>query len=234
MKIALKSLLNKHQNFKRGKNFPKAFNFDSHWIEDLTNDLISYRNLSAFKSLESFAEFRNNYSFYIFYKKLKKIKSKRQIERNFRNEPPLEYDPEPLINILKKKIKFQYLNFDEPIACRICFRFTGSNMFGTITTRKGEVLFSYSAGIFKGLVTRKEKSTIFVAKQLGELIALRLYKSNAKEIQFVPNINHMKMRVLLRFLYEGFQMVSPLNITKYGPVRKVMRNGVRLRKIPRK
>ena len=107
-------------------------------------------------------------------------------------------------------------------------------MFGTITNNLGEVLFSYSAGIFKNTRTRKEKTTIFIAKQLGELIALRLYKSNASEIVFIPFMNHRKARLLMKFLSSGFRLIRFFELSKFIVTRKVMRNGVRLRKIARK
>ena len=91
-----------------------------------------------------------------------------------------------IINLLKVKTKFQYIYKKGLRYCKLFFKFTGSNFFGTITNLQGDVIFSYSSGFFSGLRTRKEKTTVFVAKQLGEVLALRLYKSNAKEITFIP------------------------------------------------
>ena len=120
--------------------------------------------------------------------------------------------------------------------CRVYFKYTGSNFFGTITNNLGDVAFSYSSGIFKNSRTRKEKTTIFVVRQLGELLALRLYKSNATEISFRPYINHIKVRTLLKNLFYGFRVVNRFNMVFSSSVikRKIMRNGVRLKKTPRK
>ena len=144
------------------------------------------------------------------------------------------FDIVPLVNALKRRVKFQEIYDEKFINCCIYFKYTGSNIFGTITNRFGEVLFVYSAGIFKDLHTRKEKTTIFVAQQLGELISLRLYKTNAREIYFIPFINHTKARVLLRFLATGFAFIKLFKISKVIIKRKVMRNGVRLAKPARK
>ena len=139
-----------------------------------------------------------------------------------------------IINLLKVKTKFQYIYKKGLRYCKLFFKFTGSNFFGTITNLQGDVIFSYSSGFFSGLRTRKEKTTVFVAKQLGEVLALRLYKSNAKEITFVPFLNHRRVKTFLRFLNRGLKNIYILNFVRLYPRRKVMRNGVRLRKVARK
>lgn len=144
------------------------------------------------------------------------------------------YDILPLLGELRPKLKFQYIEFKHFIRSRLYFKYTGSNIFVTITNNKGEVAFSYSAGIFKDLLTRTEKTTIFVAKYLGELVALRLYRSNAAEIFFIMNINHYRTRVLIRFLLKGIKLVCVLNFSHVCIRRRVMRNGIRLRKVARK
>lgn len=145
-----------------------------------------------------------------------------------------EFDPESIINLLKVKSKFQYIHKKGLKYCKLFFKYTGSNFFGTITDYQGNVCFSYSSGFFSSLRTRKEKTTIFVVKQLGELLALRLSKSNAGEIIFIPLINHRKIKTFLRFLYSGLKVIDTINFVKIIPKRKVMRNGVRLRKVARK
>ena len=139
-----------------------------------------------------------------------------------------------VINLLKVKTKFQYIYKKGLRYCKLFFKFTGSNFFGTITNLQGDVIFSYSSGFFSGLRTRKEKTTVFVAKQLGEVLALRLYKSNAKEITFIPFLNHKRVKTFLRFLNRGFKNIYILNFVRLYPRRKIMRNGVRLRKVARK
>ena len=148
-------------------------------------------------------------------------------------KPDLETEA-AIVNLLKVKTKFQYIYKKGLRYCKLFFKFTGSNFFGTITNSQGDVIFSYSSGFFTGLRTRKEKTTVFVAKQLGEVLALRLYKSNAKEITFVPFLNHTRVKTFLRFLNRGFKTIYILNFVRLVPRRKVMRNGVRLRKVARK
>jgi len=97
-----------------------------------------------------------------------------------------------------------------------------------------ERIFFLFCRIFRGLRTRKEKTTVFVIKQLGELVALRLYKSNFGEIIFTPLINHTRIRLFLRFFRSGLRLINKPYFIKIIPKRKVIRNGVRLRKAPRK
>jgi hypothetical protein len=144
------------------------------------------------------------------------------------------FDPDSIINLLKVKSKFQYIYKKGLQYCKLVFKYTGSNFFGTITDSLGNVCFSYSSGFFDGLRTRKEKTTIFVVKQLGELLALRLSTCNAGQITFVPLINHRKIRTFLRFLFSGLKVINTLYFIGILPRRKIMRNGVRLRKVARK
>ena len=118
--------------------------------------------------------------------------------------------------------------------CKIFFRYTGSNFFITLTNIKGDVFFSYSAGMLKGLRTRKEKTTIFVVKELGELLGLRLAKLLTKETIFIPILNHRKMKTFLRFFFSGVRSVGSARISRIYPKRKITRNGIRLRKAVRK
>jgi hypothetical protein len=163
-------------------------------------------------------------------KKMRKIKRRVWIKPRYK-------DPDftdSLINLLKIKTKFQYVSKAGLKYCKLFFKYTGSNFFGTITDTNGNVYFSYSSGIFSGLNTRKEKTTIFVVKQLGHLLSLRLYKSNVGEITFIPLINHRKIKTLLRFLVYGFREMKMMKFVQLIPKRKIMRNGVRLKKVARK
>ena len=162
-----------------------------------------------------------------------KTKKKTPFWFKYVKNPDLETEA-AIVNLLKVKTKFQYIYKKGLRYCKLFFKFTGSNFFGTITNSQGDVIFSYSSGFFTGLRTRKEKTTVFVAKQLGEVLALRLYKSNAKEITFVPFLNHTRVKTFLRFLNRGFKTIYILNFVRLVPRRKVMRNGVRLRKVARK
>lgn len=141
-----------------------------------------------------------------------------------------------LVNSLKKKIKFKkMMQFENFVNCRIYFKYTGSNIYGTITANNGDVVFVYSGGFFIGLSTRKDKTSIFVAQSLGELIAVRLYRTNAKEIFFIPFLKqNFVVRKLLLHMGYGFKLIKVFKITKVILKRRIMRNGVRLRKMPRK
>ena len=176
--------------------------------------------------------------FYInyYHLKLKKFLSEkhRKNRYNYFKRNKLDTKIKPLVNLLKISSKFKYVSKRFFTYCRIYFKYTGSNIFGTITDNKGAVCFRYSSGFFKGLRTRKEKTTVFVAQQLGQLICLRMYKSNAKSVYFIPLINHRKARVLIRFMSFGFRFIRFFKIKYIFIKRKVMRNGVRLKKVPRK
>lgn len=140
----------------------------------------------------------------------------------------------PVINLLKVPLKFQYISEKFFNYCRVYFKFTGSNIYLTITDNRGDVKFSYSSGIFKGVKIRKERTTVFVSRQLGQLACVRLYRSNARSISLIPLINHRKTRVLLKFLLKGFRFIRFVKI-KYIFIKvKIIRNGIRLKKIPRK
>jgi len=143
-------------------------------------------------------------------------------------------DITPVINLLKVPSKFQYISEKFFNYCRVYFKFTGSNIFLTITDNRGDVKFSYSSGIFKGVKIRKERVTVFVSRQLGQLACVRLYKSNARSISLIPLINHRRTRVLLKFLLKGFRFIRLVKIKHIFMKVKVMRNGIRLKKVPRK
>ena len=157
--------------------------------------------------------------------KLKKIRIKNYLRRKSET---------PLLNTLKSKNKFQKIKHKFFRYCRVFFKFTGSNIYGTITNSLGEVKYIYSGGSFINLRRRKEKITIFVAQNIGELIACRLQKSNAREIFFFPCLNHRKARILLRYFGRGLKFIQSFRFSKVILRRKVMRNGVRLRKVARK
>lgn len=154
-------------------------------------------------------------------------------KRKKRREGAL-FDSTNLLNILKVKSRFEDFQNKTIKYCKLYFKYTGSNFFVTLTNIKGDVFFSYSAGVFQNLRTRKEKTTIFVAKELGELLGLRLLKLLTRETVFIPFLNHRKIKTLLRFFFSGVVSLGPTGITKIMPKRKVARNGVRLKKAVRK
>lgn len=226
----LKFLINKKKNKEKKKGLNSYF---TELLCQLKKNNSKFKRKKIFKNLVTISKnaLNTRHSVFLF----RKIK----IRKNRRNYGIKEKILDPiytasLINLLKIKTKFQYVRKTGLKYCKLFFKYTGSNFFGTITDAKGNVFFSYSSGIFSGLNTRKEKTTIFVVKQLGELLSLRIYKSNVGEIIFVPLINHKKIKTLLRFLISGFREMRLMNFVKILPKRKVMRNGVRLKKVARK
>jgi len=259
----LLNLVKKNNNFR--KNLNKEFFFKRNLKEFLYNSTylkrIEHLNRFLFikKKNSLFKIFQYSKNFFLFKNMLDNLnikkkgcfskkpffkkKKKKELKKffNYYSKNSIKkglgfYDSDSLINLLKKKIKFQKVYKKFFNKCRVYFKYTGSNFFGTITNNLGDVVFSYSSGIFKNSRTRKEKTTIFVVRQLGELLALRLYKSNATEISFRPYINHIKVRTLLKNLFYGFRVVNRFNMVFSSSVikRKIMRNGVRLKKTPRK
>ena len=190
--------------------------------------LYSLRNRKVFKKVRFLVNMvkKKNFKF------LLKRKKKRKKKFSYRNKLP--FDSTELLNLLKIKSKFQDIQKKFIKYCKIFFKYTGSNFFITITNYKGDVFLSYSAGIFKNLRTRKEKTTIFVAKELGELLGLRLEKLLTKQTLFIPFLNHRNIKTFLRFFFSGVRSVGSTTITKHLPKRKITRNGVRLRKEVRK
>lgn len=198
-----------------------------------------------------FKSFHGKYKYYGFLKNLiSSTKKKKKLflikrRRKFRfsklkraslkTESYILEELDVLVNSLKKKIKFQNVEIKDFYNCCIYFKYTGSNIYGTITKNTGEVVFIYSGGFFQGLRTRRQKSSFFVAQSLGELIAVRLYKTNASEIFFIPLLkNFFFVRKLLIYMGYGFKLIRAFRITKVILKRRIIRNGVRLRKMPRK
>jgi hypothetical protein len=133
---------------------------------------------------------------------------------------------EKLPFVLEKKYKFLYW--------KLFFRYTGSNIYGTLTSRNGSVYYALSSGLFPKINKRKDKTTVFIAKELGEIFSLILYKYKITNIVFCPVINHRKVKSLLNYFFRGLHVLFMSPISRIDPIRKVIRNGVRLRKIPRK
>lgn len=133
---------------------------------------------------------------------------------------------EKLPFVLDKKYKF--------IFWKLFFRYTGSNIYGTLTSRNGSVYYTLSSGLFPKITKRKDKTTVFIAKELGEIFSLILYKYNITNVVFCPVINHRKVKALLNYFFRGLHVLFLTPIKRIDPIRKVIRNGIRLRKIPRK
>jgi ribosomal protein S11 len=231
---------------KENVNLPKFLTRKKNFVSVLEETIYALRDMSIKKRYR--ARIKKHYTSKGTFKKpyrnhLLKYSMKvarRQRKRNRRRRRlrkfgvGLKYNKGPLLNLLKRKVKFQLLEKDNFKKSRVYFKYTGSNIFLTITNSLGEVAFVYSAGIFKNSHTRKEKTTIFMAQQLGELLSVRIYKTNAKEIFFILFINHTKARVLVKFFMRGVKAVNRIKFNKVIFKRRVMRNGVRLAKPRRK
>lgn len=201
----------------------KFSNFSSKYIQDRKNFNSFFKNELKRFNVNKRIKIR-------FLKKL--IFNRIRIKKRALKKEKLEL--QPFINELKIKIKFQLLIKDFFFLCKIFFKYTGSNMFATLTNNLGDVIFSYSAGIFRKLRTRKEKTTVLVAQQIGQLLSLRVYKTNARYICFIPYLNSRKMRPLIASTLFGFNFIRSVKISFIYIRRKVIRNGIRVRKIARK
>jgi hypothetical protein len=166
-------------------------------------------------------EFLLNRNVFFFKRRKKEVKEKfsqNEVDINsVKNEIPFKLTKEVLFN-----------------DWRLCFKYTGSNIFGTLTNMNGDVFFSLSSGILSSLRTRKEKTTVFVSKTLGEFFSFILYQFKIKTLFFIPLINHRKVKALLRFFLNGLHLLNFRPISTVLPLRKVTRNGVRLKKVARK
>lgn len=139
-------------------------------------------------------------------------------------------EEQPFFNEIKIPLKYEKLRFKEPNYCKLFFKNSGSNIFVTLTTNKGEVLFSYSAGLFKKLRNRKEKTTLIVSKQIGQVISLRFYKSNLRGLFFYPEISSLKTRSRLNSMLYGLNFLRT-NLIRYIFLKlRITRNGMRLKK----
>ena len=132
--------------------------------------------------------------------------------------------------VIPFKLTKEVLFFD----WRLCFKYTGSNFFVTLTNMGGDVFFSVSSGLLSSLKTRKQKTTVFVAKTLGEFFSFILHQFQIKTLYFIPLINHRKVKAFLRVFLKGLHLLTYRPISMFVALRKVTRNGVRLKKVARK
>lgn len=138
-----------------------------------------------------------------------------------------------ILNNLKKPMKFKFLDRDFFEGCIIHFKYTGSNIFTTLTDKGGKVIVSFSGGMFKGVRIRKEKITVFIAQNMGQLIALRIYRSTANNIWVMPNLAYKRTRIFLRFFLRGLRLLKSNSLQYFFVKRTIIRNGIRLCKSPR-
>ena len=89
---------------------------------------------------------------------------------------------------------------------------------------------SYSAGIFKDIKRIKEKRSLHIVRQLGQLISYNVYRCNFNYIFLNVRLDSIKIRSILKSFKEGFFIIFKLIIFK----RPIIRNGIKLKKLPRK
>jgi len=180
--------------------------------------------------------------------KLKSILNKNLNFKNFSHKmfrflikPPISNefkflpDSLPFLKSLKT-VKTQNFKMDNLINYYgyIYLKSSGINTFATLTNSKGEVISAYSAGIFKDVKRIKEKRSIHIVRQLGQLISYNTYKCNFNYIFLNIRLDSLKIRSIIKNFKEGFFLMFKLNIFKIIFKRPVIRNGVKLKKLPRK
>jgi len=143
-------------------------------------------------------------------------------------------DDLPLIELLKTGFKFLKLDKLNNIFGFVYIKSSGINVFCTLTTAEGNVMSSYSSGIFKEVKRIKEKKSIHIVRQLGQLISYNAYKSNFKYLFLNIRLDSYRIRSILKNFKEGFSMMFKLNIFKIVFKRPIIRNGITLKKLPRK
>jgi hypothetical protein len=80
----------------------------------------------------------------------------------------------------------------------------------------------------------KEKKSIHIIRQLGQLISYNVYKCNFKYIFLNIRLDSLKIRSILRSFKEGFLLMYKLYIFKILFKRPVIRNGIKSKKLARK
>lgn len=132
------------------------------------------------------------------------------------------------VNLLKSSMKFDF--FDRDNFCRVIFKHTGVNNFGIIVSENGRTLFFISAGFFKGVNKRKAKLGASIPKLIGEMVSLRLYKSQCFRCIFTPVYKLKDTLSNIQSFLNGFSRIRFVSIYMIFLRVKVMRNGVRLKK----
>lgn len=141
----------------------------------------------------------------------------------------------PLINLLKIN-KLNIINLKNIISSigLISIKSTGINTFCTLTNEIGNVIITYSGGIFKDVKKIKEKKSLNIIRQLGQLISYQTYKCNFKYIFFKIDLISIKIRSILKNFYQGFIFMFKLYVYKLLIKRSIIRNGIKQKKLPRK
>jgi hypothetical protein len=88
--------------------------------------------------------------------------------------------------------------------------------------------------MFKEIKRIKEKKSIHIVRQLGQLVSYNTYKCNFKYLFLNIRLDTYRIRSILRNFKEGFFLLFKLKIFKIIFKRPITRNGVTLKKLPRK
>jgi len=195
-------------------------------------NFLKFSNFKKFKSeVQTFRKSATNSSRKFRYPVLKrKAYHKSYFYRKFLESENYEL----LINSLKKEIKFLFFNHKDFNRGRIYFKYTGSNMFLTITSNIGNVFFIYSSGIFKEVLNKRAKTNYTLASRLGELLALRLYQTNARALNFIIQFNVKTMYPFIKKLVRRYKLIRLHCIKRFLFKANVTRNGIRLKNPPRR
>ena len=136
------------------------------------------------------------------------------------------------MNIIKTPIKFDFLKDKSILLSKLYFKYTGSNIFITLINNENKIFFRCSSGFFKGVNT-KQKKNVVVAKNLGQLVLLRLYKSNVRQLLFITFLTKYRCRFLLKSFFFGMGFLR-YNLKNFRIIsmkikQKIVRNGIRLK-----
>lgn len=111
---------------------------------------------------------------------------------------------------------------------------SGANIFVTLTNYTGDVISSLSAGIFNEVRRLQQKSSKEVLKQLGRVMAYKLKLCSFREFVINVIISTIKIKRIFKSVLQGILAVHPITISRLIIKRLITRNGVKLKKLPRK
>ena len=117
---------------------------------------------------------------------------------------------------------------------RVYYKNTGSNLFITVTNGLGEVILTYSSGMFKLVSTKREKRSYLLSKKLGQIASIKMSKiKKSHYIAILPLSSKRHISTMKTMIY-GFGLMKKTRIIKYHMRLIIVRNGVRARKMKRK
>lgn len=88
--------------------------------------------------------------------------------------------------------------------------------------------------MFKDVRRIKQKRSIHLVRQLSQIMCYFTYKCNFNYLLLNIRLDSLKMRSILRSFKYSFRKICKLKFYKIIFKRPVIRNGVKLKKLPRK